>query len=93
VPAIVSQRHLSQIAPLIVQSEIRFMSVECERVGGMNLAQGICDTDLPPWVAAAAKEAIDAGLNTYTRADGTDALRQAIAARLTSYNRIQADPN
>ncbi|MEA2414867.1 MAG: hypothetical protein QOI58_1524, partial [Thermoanaerobaculia bacterium] len=27
----------------LVQSDIRRMSRECERVGGINLGQGICD--------------------------------------------------
>jgi len=55
---ITSQRRLSQIAPLIIQSEIRAMSVECDRISGINLAQGICDTELPPIVAEAAIRAI-----------------------------------
>ena len=47
-----SQLQVSAISPLIIQSEIRSMSVECDRVGGINLAQGICDTDVPPQYAA-----------------------------------------
>jgi aminotransferase len=92
-PTITSQRRLSQIAPLIIQSEIRSMSVECERIGGVNLAQGICDTELPPSVAQGAIDAIHAGLNTYTRLDGVAPLRSAIAAKLSAYNGIQADPD
>src|ERR1700678_1485803 len=42
---------LSELAPRVVQSEIRAMSVECDRMGGVNLAQGICDTDVPEGVA------------------------------------------
>ena len=38
---------LSTAAAGIVQSEIRVMSVECEKVGGVNLAQGVCDTEAP----------------------------------------------
>ena len=38
---------LSEIASRIVQSTIRTMSVECEKVGGVNLAQGVCDTEVP----------------------------------------------
>ena len=41
--------HLSEIAPRIIQSEIRSMTVECDAVGGVNLAQGVCDTPLPGW--------------------------------------------
>jgi len=92
-PTATSQRHLSQIAPLILQSEIRSMSVECERVGGINLAQGVCDTELPPLVAQGAIEAIRSGLNTYTRLDGIAPLREAIAGKLAAFNGIRADPD
>jgi aminotransferase len=87
-----SQRGLSQIAPLVIQSEIRAMSVECDRIGGVNLAQGVCDTELPPLVAQGAVDAIRAGHNTYTRLDGIAPLRDAIAAKLLAYNGIQANP-
>lgn len=93
VPTVVRQRRLSQISPLIIQSEIRSMSVECERVGGVNLAQGVCDTDLPPLVAAGAIDAINQGLNTYTRLDGIAPLRAAIAQKLATYNGIHANPD
>jgi aminotransferase len=88
-----SQLHVSEISPLIVQSEIRAMSVECDRVGGINLAQGVCDTDLPAFVADAAIKAIHQGHNIYTRLDGIESLRQAIAAKLERYNGISADPD
>ena len=45
------------------------MSVECDRVGGINLAQGICDTEVPASVADSAIQAIRDGNNTYTRLD------------------------
>jgi aminotransferase len=69
------------------------MSVECDRVGGVNLAQGVCDTDLPSPVAEAAIDAIRQGHNIYTRLDGIELLRRAISARLESYNGIVADPD
>ena len=68
------------------------MTVECARVGGVNLAQGVCDTDLPQLVAEGAIQAIRQGHNTYTRMDGIAALRQAIAAKLEALNGIRADP-
>ncbi len=85
-------RTLSQIAPLIIQSEIRAMSVECERAGGINMAQGICDTELPAQVAEGAIEAIHEGRNIYTRLDGIAPLRAAIAEKLARRNGINADP-
>jgi aminotransferase len=83
---------LSDIAPTIIQSEIRAMSVECDRVGGINLAQGICDTELPISVANGAIDAIHAGHNIYTRLDGIATLRHSISAKLQQYNGIAADP-
>lgn len=76
----------------IVQSEIRAMSIECERHNGINLAQGVCDTPVPAAVCEGAHRAIDAGLNSYTRYDGIPELREAISAKLRSYNGIAADP-
>ena len=87
-----SRLQLSELAPTIVQSEIRAMSVECDRIGGINLAQGICDTELPDVVAQGAIEAIKNGFNIYTRLDGIASLREAIAAKLGSYNDLSVDP-
>jgi aminotransferase len=92
-PTATGQRRLSQIAPLILQSEIRSMSVECERIGGVNLAQGVCDTELPALVAEGAVNAIHSGWNTYTRLDGIAPLREAIAGKLAAFNGIRADPD
>jgi len=75
----------------IVQSEIRNMSIESDRVNGINLSQGICDLDLSPQVRQGAVEAIRSGANHYTRYDGVSALRQAISAKMKRYNHIQAD--
>ncbi|MDR3738718.1 MAG: aminotransferase class I/II-fold pyridoxal phosphate-dependent enzyme [Terracidiphilus sp.] len=76
-----SRLRLSELAPGALQSEIRAMSVECDRMGGINLAQGICDTPVPDVVEAEAQAAIRAGHNIYTRLDGIDRLRAAIAAK------------
>jgi len=74
-------------------SEIRIMSVECEKVKGINLAQGVCDTDVPDVVRLAAEAAIDAGRNQYVRLDGIPELRRAIAAKLKACNHIEYDPD
>ena len=73
---------LSELAPGVVQSEIRAMTQECDRMGGVNLAQGVCDTDVPEVVAEGAIRAIRDGLNIYTRMDGIERLRRAIAAKV-----------
>src|SRR5947207_14551460 len=75
----------------IAQSEIRVMSIECERVRGVNLAQGVCDTEVPEPVRREARESIERGENQYTRLDGITGLRQAIARKMQRYNGITAD--
>jgi aminotransferase len=85
--------HLSEIAPRIIQSEIRSMTVECDAVGGVNLAQGVCDTPLPASVVEAAIQAIHDGYNIYTRQDGVAVLRQAIAEKMERHNGLIADPD
>jgi aminotransferase len=84
---------LSEISPRIMQSEIRSMTVECDRIGGVNLAQGVCDTEVPAPVVENAIKAIHDGHNIYTRMDGITPLRQAIARKLAHYNGISADPD
>ncbi len=76
-----SRLALSSLAPETFQSEIRAMTTECDRMGGINLAQGVCDTPVPEVVEAAAIEAIRNGQNIYTRCDGIARLREAIAAK------------
>jgi len=83
---------LSKRCGFIVQSEIRNMSIECDRVGGINLSQGICDTPVPVEVRRGAQAAIDEGVNQYTRYDGLTAMREALARRLARHNQLEVDP-
>jgi aminotransferase len=76
----------------LAQSEIRAMTQACELVRGVNMAQGVCDTPVPSVVSRNAQQAIDLGLNTYTRFDGSAVLRKAISKKLNDYNGIAADP-
>jgi aminotransferase len=68
------------------------MSLECDRIGGINLAQGICDTPVPAPVQAAALKAIEDGHNIYTRLDGIARLRNAIAAKQQRDYGLSYDP-
>jgi aminotransferase len=70
---------LSRRAARTAQSEIRLMSVECERVKGINLAQGVCDTPVPEVVREGARQAMERGVNSYTRAEGLAPILEAIA--------------
>jgi aminotransferase len=91
--AVAEKLHLSEISPGMVQSEIRAMTVACDLAGGVNLAQGVCDTEVPAPVAARAVEAIGQGLNIYTRMDGIEVLRKSIANKLARHNGVKADPD
>ena len=84
--------HLSQRHQWVLQSEIRNMSIECERTGGINLAQGVCDTEVPPVVRLGASRAMDDGINTYTHYAGLMELREAIALKYRRSYGIDVDP-
>lgn len=75
----------------LAQSEIRAMTQACVSAKGLNMAQGVCDTPVPPAVLRAAGRAIEDGYNVYTRFDGLPELRQAIAGKLARYNGITVD--
>jgi aminotransferase len=84
--------YLSARQAWVLQSEIRNMSIECDRVGGINLSQGVCDTEVPAVVRRGAAEAMDRGINTYTHYAGLIELRRAIAAKQEKYSGLKADP-
>jgi aminotransferase len=88
-----SNLRLSRRAATILQSEIRNMSLECDRVGGINLSQGVCDTPVPVEVKQGAFDGVEEGFNIYTRYDGLDELRHAIAARRQKDYGVAVDPD
>jgi len=83
---------LSKRTSLIAQSEIRAMTIECAKIGGINLAQGVCDTEVPLRVRQGVQKGMDAGFNSYTRFDGLAVLREAIAKKMAVYNGMEVDP-
>ncbi|CAA6824694.1 MAG: Aspartate aminotransferase (EC [uncultured Sulfurovum sp.] len=76
---------LSNRANNIAQSEIRAMSILCNEKKGLNMAQGLCDLEVPLPVVQGAKEGIDTGQNTYTSAYGNYKLRAAIAKKQNDF--------
>ena len=65
------------------------MSALASRTGSINLGQGFPDTDGPPSVLAAARQAIADGINQYPPGPGIPELRQAIAfARERDYGQV-----
>ncbi|HEV8334955.1 MAG TPA: pyridoxal phosphate-dependent aminotransferase [Candidatus Polarisedimenticolia bacterium] len=77
----------------LVQSDIRRMSRECERAGGINLGQGICDQPAPDLIKEAAVSAIRADRSIYSKFEGIDPLRERISRKMASYNQIRCDPD
>ncbi len=86
------KRHINQRMAALAHSEIRAMTQACVQAKGLNMAQGVCDTPVPPVVLRGAAEAMERGKNVYSRFDGLPELRQAIAKKLAQYNGIVADP-
>ena len=79
------EMRLSDRVQNIAQSEIRAMSILCHERNGLNMAQGICDLEVPSAVQEGAKEAIEKGQNIYTSAYGNLRLRQAIAKKQNDF--------
>jgi aminotransferase len=76
----------------LVQSDIRRMSRECERVGGINLGQGICDLPTIPELVEGACDAISSSKATYSKFEGIDLLRERIARKCERFNGFSVDP-
>lgn len=76
----------------LVQSDIRRLTIECDKVGGINLGQGICDLPTHPLVAQGAIDAIRENKATYTHAMGLIELRRKIAEKLQRLNILTYNP-
>ncbi|MGM0461270.1 MAG: pyridoxal phosphate-dependent aminotransferase [Fibrobacterota bacterium] len=83
---------LSRKAAQIEQSQIRAMSTACRKHRGINLAQGVCDTQTPDSIISAAQNAMNEGKNSYTSHLGIFPLRQAIAQKEHREKGISLDP-
>jgi N-succinyldiaminopimelate aminotransferase len=69
------------------------MTALARRTGAINLGQGFPDTDGPPGMLAAARDAITAGFNQYPPIDGVPELRAAIADVRSSRYGTRIDPD
>ncbi|MFE0590022.1 pyridoxal phosphate-dependent aminotransferase [Micromonospora echinospora] len=68
------------------------MTLLAQRTGAANLGQGFPDGDGPPAMLAAARAAIDGGMNQYPPANGLAALRAGIAERRRADHGVGYDP-
>jgi N-succinyldiaminopimelate aminotransferase len=69
------------------------MTALAQRTGAANLGQGFPDSDGPPELLEAAREAIAQGMNQYPPAIGLPALRAAIAKRRADDHGVAYDPD
>ena len=84
---------VSKKLSLFTESVIREMTRLSDESGAINLAQGMPDFIPSPKLIEAAVEAIRRGSNQYSFTWGDPKLREAIAKKARSYNRIDANPD
>ncbi len=68
---------------------LRQVSLMVRDKGGVNLSQGTCLLPVPDVVVEGAAEAMRAGENRYSPADGIPRLRQALTGKLRAFNGIE----
>lgn len=81
--------HLNLETPALRQVGFKLAKVK----DGINLAQGLCLMPAPGVVLEGAEIALRKGYNIYSAAQGIIELRQAIANRLKTFNRIEVTPD
>lgn len=83
---------LSERSGTIEQSHIRSMTRACNAMNGINMAQGVCDLEVPREVIEGAYAAMNAGVNIYTPTEGLPRLRQAIADKMKRFYAVEIVP-
>lgn len=83
---------LSQRSGTIEQSHIRSMTRACNAINGINMAQGVCDLEVPRAVIEGAYAAMNEGINIYTPTEGLPRLRQAIADKMKRFYDVEIIP-
>jgi aminotransferase len=74
------------------QSKIREVTRMVERAGGVNLGQGTCALPPDERVIVAAKEALEAGHNSYSFYDGVTELKQALVDHYGTRRNLSIKP-
>ncbi len=87
-----TRSRLAQRCQYFTEAVIREMTRIAQKHGAINLGQGMPDFDAPEVVREAACQAIRDGYNQYAITWGAPALRRAIAAKASLFNRIEAEP-
>ena len=74
------------------QSAIRAMTVRCQELGAINLAQGLCQVPPPESLLAEGAHEFVGVDHTYSPADGLAAFREAAAEKLKRHSGLSVDP-
>lgn len=83
----------SLLTQSLKQSGIRAASQHCARIGGINLGQGVCDLPTPDLIKQEACSAIEGNKSIYSACEGIFPLREAVAHKITTFNKIKVDPS
>ncbi|MFO1448886.1 MAG: aminotransferase class I/II-fold pyridoxal phosphate-dependent enzyme [Opitutaceae bacterium] len=82
----------SRRTAVFTESLIREMTRVAQQHGAINLSQGFPDSDPPPSLVQAAKDAMDAGRHQYAITWGSPELRTALAEKLRRFTGQAVDP-
>lgn len=82
-------RRLRDFTESVIREQTRLAHLH----GAVNLAQGFPDFPCDPALKEFARAAVEADYNQYSITWGMASLRQAIAAKMGTYNGIRADPD
>lgn len=67
---------------------LRQITLEIQKVNGINLGQGVCNLPPPEYILDRAYAATKDGINKYTNPRGLLSLREALAKRFSEFNAI-----
>ena len=84
-------RLLSHHTEAFKSPALRQITIEVEKVKGVNLGQGVCNLPPPALLLERAAEAAQSGINRYSNPRGLLTLREAIAGKLEHFNRFAAN--
>lgn len=84
-------RLLSHQTSNFVSPALRQITIDVQKVNGINLGQGVCNLPAPELIFERAMEAMSAGWNRYTNPRGLLSLREAVAKKLSHFNRLKAN--
>ena len=81
----------SRRTAVFTESLIREMTRIAQQHGAINLSQGFPDSDPPPSLMQAAKDAMDAGRHQYAITWGSPELRTALAEKIKRFTGMEVD--